>query len=209
MYRGRVFAGVTAALVLLVAACGDDGDDTAYVENVSSQDGDEAGDQSGTDGGDNRDGRDGDVTAGADGPIDATPGDEVLASVSGEVTRGINREGRVELRVDVMGMQRSDDLVDLTMIVTNDDEANDYAPYNHEWSEDSFKLVDQGAQRVYLPVVDSNGDCLCNTFANVMELGPGESVTLYARFGGIPDDVSALDVQSDYFAPVVGVPVSG
>jgi hypothetical protein len=122
----------------------------------------------------------------------------------------------VPLRVDVMAVERQGDLVELRFELANLGDAD--TPSFEIWSQladetDDYDvagvaLVDPGAQKLYLPVLDSEGVCLCSTDLADYAVAPGESVKLNATFGGIPDDVEQVDVRVPSFPVVEAVPVS-
>lgn len=188
----RLLAPVLAGALLVAGACSDDGGGEATVGGVSSGDGDT------------------EVRSGE--TIDANTGD-VIATITSDVERGINRDGRVPLRIDVTRLQRNGDLVDLVFVLTNEHDVDDYVPYPNRWSDgsdrviDGVQLVDQGNQRVYLAAMDNERGCLCSS--SDFELAPGESIERYATYGGVPSDVTEVDIHLPFFPPIDGVPVSG
>lgn len=186
-YGALVF--VLAGTLPVVAACSDDDAEGAQVDSVSS------GDETET-------GWDGET-------IDANvDGETPIATVTTDLERGVNRDGRVPVRFDLMRFERNGDLVELVYVLTNEHDVDDFVPYSTTVDRmNELKLVDQESQRVYLQAEDSEGDCLCTT--TDIELDPGESATRYATFAGLPEDLATVDIHVHEFTPMDGVPVSG
>lgn len=203
-----------AATVLLAGAgigCSDDdGDPLADTDSIDSSapEGGGGGAGPGSDG-DNGDGD------GGDDPRDDAP-DEVVGSVEGQLAADPGDQTMVPLRVDVLAVERQGDLVELRFEIANVGEGTtpDFEIWSHFADERQgydlagVAVVDPGAQKLYLPVLDSEGECLCSTNLADFAVAPGESVKLNATFGGIPDDVEALDVRIPSFPAVEAVPVS-
>jgi hypothetical protein len=201
-----------AATVLLAGAgigCSDDdGDPLADTDSIDSEapGGGSGGAGSGSDGSDGSDG---------DDPADDAP-DEVVGSAEGQLAADPGDQTMVPLRLDVLAVERQGDLVELRFEIANIGEGD--TPNFEIWSHFTDErqgydlagvaVVDPGAQKLYLPVLDSEGVCLCSTNLADFAVAPGESVKLNATFGGIPDDVEALDVRVPSFPAVEAVPVS-
>lgn len=170
------------------------------------------------------------ATTGADGSTDATeggsgsgePGDgEVLGSATASLPADPNDDTAVPLRLDVVALERLSGRVEARFVLTNEGEAGgpSFEPWSSfddprlgsdeaPWSLAGASLVDGEAQKAYLTIVDSEGVCLCSGDLDAIAVAPGESIELYADFGGVPDDVERLDVQVPGFAPVTEVPLS-
>lgn len=213
--KRRLFAPAALAGVLLVAsACGDD-DDSTLVENVGSQDPTVDEGQSGdteTQDAEAQDGEAQDTEVETSSPAsDGTP----LATTSADLERGVNREGRVPITLDVTRLERNGDLVNLEVTLTNEDDSEDFSPYSTTFSDDpgnSFsdvKLVDQENGQVYMPAVDSEGSCLCSDITLGFDVEAGDSVQLHATFGGLPEDVTEVDVDVTEFSALTNVPIQG
>lgn len=140
---------------------------------------------------------------------------ESLGSTTGQHPSTPLDQQLVPLRIDVTGLERHGELVELYMTLTNEGDA-EFAPYSAFGSEtgssydlSGVALVDQGGQKLYLPAVDSEGVCLCTgNLANVY-LPAGETLGLEATIGGIPDDVETVDLHIAGFDPVTGLEIAG
>lgn len=197
-----------AATVLLAGAgigCSDDdGDPLADTDSIDSSAPDGGSGGSGSESGD-----------GGDDPADDAP-DEVVGSAEGQLAADPGDQTMVPLRVDVLAVERQGDLVELRFELANVGEAgtpdfeiwSQFADERQGYDLAGVAVVDPGAQKLYLPVLDSEGECLCSTNLADFAVAPGESVKLNASFGGIPDDVEALDVRVPNFPAVEAVPVS-
>jgi hypothetical protein len=139
-----------------------------------------------------------------------------LGSATGKMPADPGDSTLVPLRIDVVALERDDDLVELRVRLTNEGEAGspDFEPWSGfadsdstAWDFSGAALVDGGAKKLYLPVLDSEGDCLCNTDMAEIAIPPGESVEISATYGGVPDDVDELDVRVPSFPSIEGVPV--
>lgn len=198
-----------AATVLLAGAgigCSDDdGDPLADTDSIDSSapDGGSGGAGSGSESDD------------GDDPADDAP-DEVAGSAEGQLAADPGDQTMVPLRVDVLAVERQGDLLELRFELANLGAAgtpdfeiwSQFADERQGYDLAGVAVVDPGAQKLYLPVLDSEGECLCSTNLADFAVAPGESVKLNASFGGIPDDVEAVDVRVPNFPAVEAVPVS-
>jgi hypothetical protein len=162
------------------------------------------------------------------GPAPATPrsttGAEAAASLgssTGQHRANPNDPRPVPLRIDVTGLDRNGDLIELAMTLTNEAPASagrnelDFAAYNvfgeqrnpggAEWDLSAVALVDQVSRLAYLPVLDSAGECLCTRELGSPVLDPGDSIRLVATFGGAPADLRQVDLHVPGFAPITGL----
>lgn len=198
-----------AATVLMAGAgigCSDDdGDPLADTDSIDSSAPDGGSGGAGSESGSDSD----------DDPADDAP-DEVVGSAEGQLAADPGDQTVVPLRVDVLAVERQGDLVELRFELANVGEAgtpdfeiwSQFADERQGYDLAGVAVVDPGAQKLYLPVLDSEGECLCSTNLADFAVAPGESVKLNASFGGIPDDVEALDVRVPNFPAVEAVPVS-
>lgn len=189
---------VGLALVAGVACSGGDDDalraDTQSIDSSKSE-----GDDTAT--GDIDDNEPGDVLGTATSKLPATPLDATL----------------VPLRIDVVALERTDDLVELRLNLTNEGESGTpnfepYSAFNDErttsqWDVSGVGLADGEAKKLYLAVLDSDDVCLCSANMGEISIPPGESVELNATYGGVPGDVDKLDVRMPDFPSIEGVPV--
>lgn len=225
----------SALLVLGLGACSGDGDgDEGGLDDVvdsrpTEQDGsagtdDRGGDRRGDDESDDR-GRDDRGDGGSDdresddrGSGGGSPG-EPIGTATGQQPADPGDGRMVPLRLDVTGLERNGDLVELHMVLTNVSDTADltFEPWAQFGSDApggtydlaGIGLVDQAEQKLYLPVLDSEGNCLCTGDLSDVAIGPGESAELDATFGGLPDDVEALDLHVPGLDPVTGLEVAG
>lgn len=223
--RTHPLALLGAALLtgsLLVACGGDDENPQAETRSIDAPGGDDTGDAAGqgTDDG----GGDETATAGSDSGSGSAGqssggGDDVLGSTQSELPASSIDERTVPIRLDVTRLERHGDLVELTLVLTNEAPAEGDDPPGFsindmfgdalaEYDASGIGLVDGDAQKLYLPVKDSNGTCLCtNDFGSSPVAAGGGTRTVTATYGGVPDDVETLDVQVPSFPTVTGVPV--
>jgi hypothetical protein len=224
----KLLALGAATLLLGVAACSQSDDDP-------TNPGTTAGAEGGSDGaaGDEAAGEEGtadatgdaageDEAAGAEGEAADRPDEEVLGTSTAELPADPNDPTLVPLRLDVVGLERLDGLIELRVRLTNEGGSGtpDYQPYGAfddprlaggegAYSLSGASLVDGDAKKAYLTIIDSEGTCLCSTQMDTVSVAPGDSVSLYADLGGVPDDVDEIDVQVPGFATVASVPIGG
>jgi hypothetical protein len=205
-YRGVTIV-VAVGLLLTVACSNDDGSPRANTESLDSDEASQS-----TDAGD------GDAEAsGGDRSGSGSGGesDEVLGTARAAMRATSIDDRSTPLRIDVTRLERHGDLVELTVVLSNEAPSDDGDPQNFG-ADDMFGanydaadigLVDGDAQKVYLPVLDSEDNCLCTDgFAN-NQVPPGGTMTIEATYGGVPDDVEQLDVSVPQFPAIVGVPI--
>jgi hypothetical protein len=206
--RGAVL--VAALALALGAACsGDgDGDDRTLTESLSTSPA-----ESESPGGD------GESTGGG------SASGEVLGTTRAQVVAGAIDDRTVPVRIDVTRLERDGELVELTLLFTNEAEApsdgsepssfaldsrfGDGSGANARYDTSGIGLVDGGDQMLYLPAYDSEGNCLC-TFTGSggsTSVPPGESLTVDATIGGVPEDVEEADVRIPDFPTVSGVAI--
>jgi hypothetical protein len=196
---------------LTLACGGDDGDPQARTQSIDSTSGDES---SGTTAAGSTD--DGDETATDEGAAsDGSSGGEVIGTTRAQLTAGPIDERTIPVRVDVTRLERHGDLVELTLQLTNEAPAEGDDPpgfaintlFGADYDASGIGLVDGGAQKLYLPVLDSDESCLCTSDFGANDVPAGGSRTITATYGGVPDDVDALDLQVPSFPTVSGVPI--
>lgn len=199
----RPLVAASALLLIGATACSGDSDGgedaLADATNASSQ---EDGSSTGG-GGDER---------GAGGR-----GSEPLGTTTGQGEASPSDDTLVPLRIDVTGLERNGDLVELYMTLTNesDDAEMVFEPWGQFGADTGggsydlagVGLVDQAAQKMYLPVLDSEGRCLCTGDLINLVVQPGEPAELHASFGGVPEDVESLDLHVPGFDPISGLEV--
>lgn len=174
------------------------------------------------------DGSTGDADANANGEAGGSgPGNDdgddgdVLGSATASLPADPNDDTPVPLRLDVVALERLSGRVEARFVLTNEGEAGEasFEPWSSfvdprlgtndaPWSMAGASLVDGEAQKAYLTIIDSEGVCLCSGELDALAVAPGDSIELYADFGGVPDDVERLDVQVPGFSPVTEVPLS-
>lgn len=215
---------VTAiSLVLAPVACSSESDDDPSAdpdgtEAPAATDGDDGAGDDEDDGGRDRDGGDGGGSD--DGEGDDGDEAEPLGSATARLPAAPNDETLVPLRLEVTGLERLDGMVELRVALANEGESStpDFQPYSSFddprlptgdglYSVSGASLVDAGAERAYLTIVDSEGTCLCTGRLSQVAVAAGESFDMYADFGGVPDDLEEVDVQVPGFPTIDGVPI--
>jgi hypothetical protein len=157
-------------------------------------------------------------------PADSPAAGGSLGSVTAQLQDWYTGE-QVPLRIDVTGLVRNGDAVELSMTLTNEnplnpdaeEDAGSYDP-NTDFMENAasddydisaVSLVDHNAKKRYLPALDSAGACLCTAGLYDHRIQPGESIELAATFGGLPSDVSQVDLHVPGFEPITGIAIQG
>jgi hypothetical protein len=219
---GRVLP-LGLAVALLGAACTGDGGDSALVDSASSDQPDstappdeeqpttEETTEPTTETGD-----EGDDGGGGDS------GGGSLGSSTGQHPSDMESDSPVvPLRIEVTGLQRDGEVIELTMTLTNEHEDAAFralqvfadpelrSDIDPRFDISGVKLVDQGERRAYLPMLDSEEVCQCTYGLNELYIAAGESHELHASFGGIPESVTTLDLEVPGFEPVSGLEVQG
>jgi hypothetical protein len=200
MVKRTAWLAMPAVVLLGLAACSSDDDDTS--ESTASLEETASSDTADTDAGQQgEDEGNGEPLGTTQGQHRATPNDATLVPLTIEVTR----------------LDRNGELVELSMSVTNNSDAAEFAPYDvfnpdflstQEIAYDvqGIGLVDQEGRKVYLPVVDSAGICLCSDVGD-LRIPAGGTGELHATFGGLPDDVATVDLHVPGFEPLTALEV--
>jgi hypothetical protein len=210
----RLLLPIAITAALLGAACSDGDDDAAFVDSASN---DESADTTlTTDDEPETTERTTDTTDTGDDSED-TGGGSLGSSTGQQRHDGLDDlSSLVPLRIEVTGLERNGELVELAMTLTNEDEALDFTPNDvftdlewlgSQYNLTSIRLIDQGERKAYLPVVDSEDVCLCSDGLNAFVVAAGESAELHASFGGIPETVTTLDLEVPGFSPIAGIEV--
>jgi hypothetical protein len=227
MVTGRtVAAGLVSAVVLLGAACSEDGDGgnpLAGADETASQSG--AGEQgSGSGGeheGDGSGGTGGSGSGSGGGSPDSGGGRdaEALASSESQLAAAPNDEDvLVPLTLEVTRLVRSGDLVELEVRLVNDSEEGGpiFEPWDTfaastagDYTISGLGLVDPDGQRMYLPAWDSADRCVCSGDLLNVDVPPGESYLLTASIGGVPEDVGPVDLHFPGFPVITGLEIEG
>ncbi len=165
-------------------------------------------------------GGDSTATTGDEGGAGGTD-DEVLGSATARLPADPNDDTPVALRLDVTALERVSGRVEARFLLTNTGAADGptFEPWSSfvdprlaadeaPWSLAGASLIDGEAQQAYLTIIDSEGVCLCSGDLDNVSVPPGESIELYADFGGVPDDAERLDVQVPGFSPITEVAIS-
>lgn len=193
-------------LLALAAACSSGDDDDALRAKTESID------PSAEGGGGDGDGSSGQGDGSGDGEVIGT------AKATPESAAG----GLDPMRIDVLRLERDGRLVQLDIALvnegddtftignafadrTNEDPRGEIFEYRSDAS--NIGLVDGAAQKVYLPVLDSERACLCSSALGSTQVKAGETFHLVATYGGVPDAVDALDVSVPGFPVITGVPL--
>ena len=216
------------AAVLLLSALGacssaddDPTDDTSSATTADSSDGSSG--EGTVEGPSVGDDEAGDDEAGDDEADGERSGDaaEVLGTASADLAADPNDPTLVPIRFEVLSLERLTGMVEMRGRFTHDGASNDPAwePFSTfedprlrqgqgAYSLSGASLVDAEGLQAYLTLVDSDGVCLCSTGFDRLAVPSGESVEVYADFGGVPDDLEAIDVQLPQFGTVSQVPIS-
>lgn len=145
----------------------------------------------------------------------------VLGSSTGQLPAAPLDGTTLPLRVDVTSLERQGDLVELRITVTNEGapDGPEFEPYgafddprlggDGLFALSGAALVDGEGQKAYLTVIDSEGVCLCTGNMAAVGIAGGQTMEMYATFGGVPDDVERVDVSIPGFGPVANVPIGG
>jgi hypothetical protein len=201
----------------LTVACGGDDDAPAQTQSIDSSS--ESGNATGTTAASNgSDGGSGDETATGGGQGSGGSDGKVLGTARATLSAGPIDERTIPIRMDVTRLERHGDLVELTLLLTNEapnqgDEPPGFGIYDRfgdgpsDYNASGIGLVDGDAQKEYLPVLDSEGACLCSNDFGANDIPPGGSRTITATYGGVPDDVEQLDVKIPTFPTIAGVAV--
>lgn len=147
----------------------------------------------------------------------AGDGDRSLGSTTGQHPNHAE-DAMVPLQLDVTGLQRKGDLVELKMLLTvaTDQPDVQFSPWdfmadtkraNYGYDISGVRLVSQSENKAYLPAIDSDDVCLCSAGLDNVMLGAGESTSLSATFGGIPAEVTDIDLHMPGFSPLAGLTI--
>jgi hypothetical protein len=198
-----------------IAASGDRGDGALTGSIDSSQSGGGGDDAATSSEGD--EGDEDDDETGAD-----RGSGEVLGTAQAELRANATDDRAVPLRIDVTRLERTGDLVELTLRVTNEAEVPSDGDEGPQFSADTrfgagfgvdarydtsaIGLVDAEQQMMYLPAYDAENVCLCSS-ANDVKVEPGESLTIEATYGGVPEGLEEVDVRIPDVPMISGVPI--
>jgi hypothetical protein len=211
MHRRFVAIALIAATAL--PACSDDGpgDQAAQTES-DVPGGDEAA-------------AEGDEAAGDGGPTTPADGDaddaEPIGTTRAHLRADAIDERTLPLRIDVVRLAGTGELVELELVLTNEATAGGDLPafaanemfgggpgIDARYDISAVGLVDPDEQKMYLPVFDSEDECLCTGGLGATNVPAGESVTLTATYGGVPEDVGTLDLHVPQFPAVTRLRVA-
>lgn len=198
-----------ALLVGIGTACsGDDGDGLrADTESIDSS----------TPGGDSE-AASGNGDGGGNGSDSSGDGD-VLGTTRAQLPTNAIDPRTTPVRIDVVRLERNGDLVELGALLVNEIEpadgdsdpqefqANDLFTDGGTYDASGLGLVDGDSQKLYLPVFDSEGRCLCTDGFGAVEVPPGGTLNMDATFGGVPDGLETVDVRIPGFPTITGVPI--
>jgi hypothetical protein len=221
--RRRMRSGAAMAVLALTlvvgtaAACSGDDDEKADTESVNSSNPLTESNSSGS-GDDNNDDSDSNGE-----PSNGGSGGQVLGTSRANLPADTTDSGTpsIPLRIDVTRLERHGDLVELTVELTNEAEADDsgattFAPWSmfgdgpaavSRYDTSEVGVVDGASQKLYMAIIDSEDVCVCTEGTASVTVQPGDSWTIQATIGGVPDDVDQLDVHVPGFPNVVGIPL--
>jgi hypothetical protein len=207
--RCGLLVGVAVAALGGACAGDDDGGDLAGTESIDSTTSND----------------DADSASGDEGGADSAGGsDEILGTSQASMRANVADDRSTPLRLDVTRLERVDELVELTLALTNEaaPPADDSEPLTFtadvvfsggnygisaRYDASGIGLVDDAAQRMYLPVYDSEDVCLCTGNLNNESVPSGGTMTITATFGGVPDDLDAVDVRIPQFPTISGLEI--
>lgn len=210
----RTALAMTLALTLGAAACSGSGSGDKQAEAKSSAGATsstsatppEAGDQA-TDGST--------TTSAPGGSVDSPPTGEPIATVNGS-NPGSPLDAPVPLRLDVTSIERvPGDVVQVRFTITDlsEDEEATYEPYSTLDEGDGrtvsgARLLDLPNDKVYLPLLDGEKNCLCTDGLADLEIQPGTPAPMNVSFPAPPKDVKTVDFTLPGFDPANGLPLS-
>lgn len=125
-------------------------------------------------------------------------------------------EGKVGIaqsyRVDINSVVVNDDVTTLTMTFTNKGRKTLLSWMDSFGGEDMLteevKLIDYSRHLVYSPGKAEDGTCICSGFQEG-GIDEGDSRTVYTTFKGLPEDLTAVDVEiKGVGTPFENVPVT-
>lgn len=125
-------------------------------------------------------------------------------------------EGKVGIagsyRVDINSVVVKDDVTTLTMTFTNKGRKTYLSWMDSFGGEDMLtkdvKLIDYSRHLVYSPGKAEDGTCICSGYQEG-GIDEGDSRTVYTTFKGLPEDLTAVDVEIEGVGePFENVPVT-
>lgn len=125
-------------------------------------------------------------------------------------------EGKVGIaesyRVDINSVVVKDDVTTLTMTFTNKGRKTLLSWMDSFGGEDMLtkevKLIDYSRHLVYSPGKAEDGTCICSGYQEG-GIDEGDSRTVYTTFKGLPEDLTAVDVEiKGVGTPFENVPVT-
>ena len=125
-------------------------------------------------------------------------------------------EGKTDIgesfRVDINSVVVKDDVTTLTMTFTNKGRKTLLSWMDSFGGEDMLtkdvKLIDYSRHLVYSPGKAEDGTCICSGYQEG-GIDEGDSRTVYTTFKGLPEDLTAVDVEiQGVGTPFENVPVT-
>lgn len=125
-------------------------------------------------------------------------------------------EGKTDIgesfRVDINSVVVKDDVTTLTMTFTNKGRKTLLSWMDSFGGEDMLtkdvKLIDYSRHLVYSPGKAEDGTCICSGYQEG-GIDEGDSRTVYTTFKGLPEDLTAVDVEIEGVGePFENVPVT-
>ena len=131
---------------------------------------------------------------------------QVLSTWEGKTGNGQN------FRVDINSVVVKDDVTTLTMTFTNKGRKTLLSWMDSFGGEDMLtkdvKLIDYSRHLVYSPGKAEDGTCICSGYQEG-GIDEGDSRTVYTTFKGLPEDLTAVDVEIEGVGePFENVPVT-
>ncbi|MFC7329796.1 OmpA family protein [Marinactinospora rubrisoli] len=155
---------------------------------------------------------------GADGGVvdeEGAPGSTGSADPVATAPYHVSAEG-IDLRFHINSLERySDDMVVLTMSVTNDgDEATRVTDSLSEEggqpsTPDGVSLIDTANEQRYMPLNRSDGEtCHCSTWSGEESVEPGGRIETWVAFPAPPQDVEFVTVTTPVTPDFLDIPIT-
>ena len=216
MHRRFVAPALIAAAIVLAGSACSSGGATAQTDSkgagaVTAASGVSEPNQSPTTTGQN--------AAGGSGASRTAPGSP-LGTTRAQLRTDPGNTAPLPIRIDIVRLRATGDLIELEMALTNEATPTGNTSKDRDLGFGAFSLFAEGAnnydlsgvglvdpagKKVYLPAHDSGDECLCTDGFMSTDFGAGGTYTLTATYGGVPTNVTAIDVRIPNFPAVTGV----
>lgn len=151
-------------------------------------------------------------TSDAGGDSGDSGGESVLGSSTGQHPAEPGDSTLVPLRLDVTAVERtSGETVEVRFVIANTGSDVAYKPWDtltaSTWDVSGAAVLDLADDKRYLPLLDSEGACLCSRITVRTEIPPGASAEFYAQFPAPPEATEQVDFTLPGFKPVNGLEI--